>query len=153
VAGGSRGRSPSEAAAAGHDAFGVFVRTQRELAELTLRQAAQLARISNPYLSQIENGLALPSIAVMAALADALSVSVESMVRAATPSGAAGTRTPTEDAVRVDPRLSTAQKHALLTVLASFTAEPARAPRSSGRNTPRSTPRSTTRTRRTPTHE
>ena len=63
-----------------YDAFGAYVRSQRELAQLTLRQAAELARISNPYLSQIEHGLALPSIAVLSALAEALSVSAETML-------------------------------------------------------------------------
>jgi transcriptional regulator with XRE-family HTH domain len=65
-----------------YDAFGAYVRSQRQLAQLTLRQAAELARISNPYLSQIEHGLALPSIAVLSALAEALSGSAE---RARTP--------------------------------------------------------------------
>ena len=106
-----------------YDAFGAYVRSQRQLAQLTLRQAADLARISNPYLSQIEHGLALPSIAVLSALADALSVSAETMLLRA-----AGIARPdrgervnqTEDSIRQDPRLDYSQKHALLAVLASF---------------------------------
>ena len=106
-----------------YDAFGAYVRSQRQLAQLTLRQAAELARISNPYLSQIEHGLALPSIAVLSALADALSVSAETMLlRAAgiAPPKTAGRASQTEDSIRQDPRLDDSQKHALLAVLASF---------------------------------
>lgn len=103
--------------------FGAYVRSQRQLARLTLRQAAELASISNPYLSQIEHGLALPSITVINALAEALSVSTETLLLQA-----AGVVSPevterprqTEDAIRQDPRLDDGQKHALLAVLASF---------------------------------
>ena len=106
-----------------YDAFGEYVRSQRHLARLTLRQAAELASISNPYLSQIEHGLALPSIAVISALAEALSVSAETMLlRAAgivSPHTAAGWNH-SEDAIRQDPRLDERQKVALLAVLASF---------------------------------
>jgi transcriptional regulator with XRE-family HTH domain len=105
-----------------YDAFGAYVRSQRELAQLTLRQAAELARISNPYLSQIEHGLALPSITVLGALAEALSVSAETMLlRAAgiSPPGSAASNQ-TEDSIRQDPRLDISQKRALLAVLASF---------------------------------
>jgi len=106
-----------------YDAFGAYVRSQRMLAQLTLRQAAELARISNPYLSQIEHGLALPSIAVISALADALSVSAESMLLRAAgipTSSSAGHPSHTEEAIRQDPRMDDRQKHALLAVLASF---------------------------------
>jgi transcriptional regulator with XRE-family HTH domain len=106
-----------------HDAFGAYVRSQRQLAQLTLRQVAELARISNPYLSQIEHGLVLPSISVLSALADALSVSAETMLLRAAgivrPN--AGERVAqTEDSIRHDPRLDNSQKQALLTVLSSF---------------------------------
>ena len=109
-----------------YDAFGAYVRSQRQLAQLTLRQAAELARISNPYLSQIEHGLALPSIAVLSALAEALSVSAETMLLRA--AGIArpviGGSSQTEDSIRQDPRLGYSQKHALLAVLASFVGSP-----------------------------
>jgi transcriptional regulator with XRE-family HTH domain len=113
-----------------YEAFGAYVRSQRELAQLSLRQAAELARISNPYLSQIEHGLALPSVTVLSALADALQVSADTLLlRAAGVSVAdvTGRSAATEDAIRHDPRLDAAQKHALLAVLASFVgASPAR---------------------------
>jgi transcriptional regulator with XRE-family HTH domain len=114
-----------------YDAFGAYVRSQRHLAKLTLRQVADLARISNPYLSQIEHGLVVPSIAVLSALADALSVSAETMLLRA-----AGIVRPstterlnqTEHAIRHDSRLDTGQQHALLAVLASFVASSPGAP-------------------------
>ena len=106
-----------------YDAFGAYVRSQRHLAQLTLRQVAELASISNPYLSQIEHGLALPSISVIAALAEALSVSAETMLlRAAgivSPCSSQG-GSHSEDAIRQDTRLDEPQKLALLAVLASF---------------------------------
>ncbi|MDQ1709194.1 MAG: hypothetical protein QOG49_579 [Frankiaceae bacterium] len=106
-----------------YEDFGAYVRSQRQLARLTLRQAAELASISNPYLSQIEHGLALPSITVINALAEALSVSTETLLRqaAGAVSPEVGERpTQTEDAIRQDPRLDDGQKHALLAVLTSF---------------------------------
>ncbi len=107
-----------------YEAFGAYVRSQRQLARLTLRQAAELARISNPYLSQIEHGLALPSVTVLRALADALEVSTDTLLlRAAGVSADGAVQAPaTEDVIRHDPRLDDAQKHALLAVLASFVA-------------------------------
>jgi transcriptional regulator with XRE-family HTH domain len=108
-------------------ALGEFVRSQRELARLTLRQAAELARISNPYLSQIEHGTALPSVTVLTDLANALSVSAEMLLfRAAglEPVGDGAVVPRTEDAIRHDPRLTDAQRKAMLGVLRAFTAEP-----------------------------
>ena len=107
-------------------ALGAFVRSQRELARLTLRQAAELARISNPYLSQIEHGTALPSVTVLTDLANALSVSAEMLLlrAAGVEPVSAGTVVPrTEDAIRQDPRLTAVQRNALLGVLRAFTTE------------------------------
>jgi transcriptional regulator with XRE-family HTH domain len=108
-------------------ALGEFVRSQRELAMLTLRQAAELARISNPYLSQIEHGTALPSVTVLTDLANALSVSAEMLLLRAAglePVGDGAVVPRTEDAIRHDPRLTDAQRKAMLGVLRAFTTEP-----------------------------
>ena len=105
------------------DAFGAYVRSQRQLAHLTLRQAAELASISNPYLSQIEHGLALPSITVITSLAEALSVSAETLLFLAAGVGSPSSvdrPSETEVAIRQDSRLDDGQKRALLAVLASF---------------------------------
>jgi transcriptional regulator with XRE-family HTH domain len=111
-----------------YEAFGTYVRSQRELAQLSLRQAAELARISNPYLSQIEHGLTLPSVAVLSALAEALQVSADALlVRAAGAANGTTERAPaaTEDSIRHDHRLDDAQKRALLGVLATYVGSPA----------------------------
>jgi transcriptional regulator with XRE-family HTH domain len=115
-----------------YEAFGAYVRNQRKLARLTLRQAAGMARISNPYLSQIEHGLALPSVTVLRALADALEVSTASLLlRAAGVVSDDESRhgsSATEEAIRHDARLDEGQKHALLAVLGSFVGTSAGAP-------------------------
>ena len=51
--------------AAQRDALGAYIRSQRKLANLSLRQLAELTSLSNPYLSQIERGLHQPSVRVL----------------------------------------------------------------------------------------
>ena len=58
--------------AAQRDALGAYIRSQRKLANLSLRQLAQLTSLSNPHLSQIERGLHQPSVRVLRLLSDAL---------------------------------------------------------------------------------
>ena len=62
------------------DAFGTYLRAQRHLAQLSLRQLADLTKVSNPYLSQIERGLHQPSIAIIKSLAEALNLSVQDLL-------------------------------------------------------------------------
>jgi transcriptional regulator with XRE-family HTH domain len=69
----NRGSEPSE------NLVGDIIRRQRELAELSMRQVAAMAGISNPYLSQIEHGLRAPSEAVLDAIAATLGVSPEAL--------------------------------------------------------------------------
>src|SRR3954469_16759901 len=65
---------------AGEDStFGQFIRHQREMQDLTMRQLADLVGISNPYLSQIERGLREPSERVLDAIADNLEMSAETL--------------------------------------------------------------------------
>jgi transcriptional regulator with XRE-family HTH domain len=113
----------SEGPSAPWEAFGRYVRSQRQLAQMSLRQLADLARVSNPYLSQIERGLHQPSVAVITALAEALDLSAEQLLAQA--AGLRGTggqpAVPgTEVAIRRDPRLSENQKGALLAVYRSM---------------------------------
>ncbi|MDD7941345.1 helix-turn-helix transcriptional regulator [Actinomycetospora lutea] len=113
-------------------ALGGFIRSQRQLARLSLRQLSALSNISNPYLSQIERGLHEPSVRVLHAIAEALDISAESLLLQAglvrehaggTPAEAAGSgEASTERAIRADPRLSDAQKEALISVYRSYTA-------------------------------
>ena len=106
-------------------ALGSFIRAQRQLANLSLRQMADLAQVSNPYLSQLERGLHEPSVRVLQSIARALNVSAETLLAHAgieeTDGGAeAGGPSDTESAIRSDARLSDDQKQALLTVYRSF---------------------------------
>ncbi len=61
-------------------ALGAYIRTQRKLANLSLRQLADMTSLSNPYLSQIERGLHQPSVRVLKLLSDALDVSAETLL-------------------------------------------------------------------------
>jgi transcriptional regulator with XRE-family HTH domain len=110
------------------EALGAFIRSQRKLANLSLRQLAELTSLSNPYLSQIERGLHQPSVRVLKLIADALDVSAETLLAQAglVDSMAAdqyenGSAVPqTEAAIRADQRLSEAQKTALIAVYRSM---------------------------------
>lgn len=110
------------------EAFGEFLRTQRRLAKLTLRELSDLTHISNPYLSQLERGMHAPSVRVITSLAKALNLSAEALLAQAAgldgddETGEATPGADTEAAIRNDPRLSEAQKDALLTVYRSFLA-------------------------------
>ena len=104
--------------------FGAYLRTQRNLAQLSLRQLAELTRVSNPYLSQIERGLHQPSVAVIKSLAKALNISVEDLLaQAAGVEEDAASAPSTEVAIRLDPRLTVGQKSALLAVYHSMVEE------------------------------
>ena len=104
--------------------LGDFIASQRRAAEMSLRQLADRAGISNPYVSQIERGLRKPSAEVLSQLATALSVSAESLyVRAGLLDGQATRPTQTERAISNDPGLSPAQKQALIGVYLAFTGQ------------------------------
>ena len=59
--------------------LGEFIRQQREVANVSVRRLAELAGVSNPYLSQIERGLRRPSAEILQQLAKALKISVEAL--------------------------------------------------------------------------
>ena len=61
-------------------ALGAFIRTQRKLANLSLRQLADMTSLSNPYLSQVERGLHQPSVRVLKLISEALDVSAETLL-------------------------------------------------------------------------
>jgi transcriptional regulator with XRE-family HTH domain len=107
--------------------FGGYLRSQRHLAQLSLRQLAELTKVSNPYLSQIERGLHQPSIAVIKSLAQALNLSVGDLLAHAADI-VTGEESPstTESSIRRDPRLNESQKSALLAVYASMVSESGR---------------------------
>jgi transcriptional regulator with XRE-family HTH domain len=109
------------------EAFGSFVRTQRQLAKLSLRELAELATVSNPYLSQIERGLHEPSIRVIKAIANALDISTETLLAQVGLVGDDDAESrihgATEAAISADPYLTDGQREALLAVYRSYVAE------------------------------
>ncbi len=106
--------------------IGQFIRDLRNNARISLRELADRAGVSNPYLSQIERGLRRPSAEVLAHLADALRVSQALMyLRAGLLSDKEGTHTVVE-AIAADPGLTTSQKQSLTQIYETFRRENAR---------------------------
>jgi transcriptional regulator with XRE-family HTH domain len=107
--------------------LGEFIRGQRELANLSMRQLAEIAKISNPYLSQVERGLYKPSADVLKSIANALHLSAETMYSQAGLLDNSGSRDEShhgvEHAVKVDPKLSVDQKESLIRIYRSFTGD------------------------------
>jgi transcriptional regulator with XRE-family HTH domain len=109
-------------------ALGTFLRTQRELSNMSLRELSRLTRVSNAYLSQIERGLHDPTLRVLLQIGGALQISLTEILSAAgdashpadaddaSPAGAQ----PVEAAIRADPHLTAPEKDALLTVYRSY---------------------------------
>ena len=75
--------SADDAWKAQQEALGAFIKTQRRVANLSLREMARLTDVSNAYLSQIERGLHQPSVRVLRSLAEALNVSAETLLHQA----------------------------------------------------------------------
>ena len=99
--------------------IGSFIRSQREAAQVSVRQLAEKAGVSNPYLSQIERGLRKPSADVLSQIAKALRVSAEVLyIRA-------GILEPSEtnevrDVIITDTAITERQKQVLLDIYTSF---------------------------------
>ncbi|MEQ3552426.1 helix-turn-helix domain-containing protein [Pseudonocardia nematodicida] len=153
---GSDGESAASAAATGADslheagrkaaedawsaqvnALGGFIRAQRQMAKLSLREMAAMTKVSNAYLSQVERGLHQPSLKVLRSIADALHLNTDQMLsragwsvrddsgeeEASPTAPAETTASPSvETAIAADPRLSEEQRSALLGVYRSFIA-------------------------------
>src|SRR5438445_6393511 len=104
--------------------LGEFIRTQRRLSNLSLRDLAARTQISNPYLSQIERGLHEPSVRVLKAIAAALNMSAESLLKQAgllEEDGAVDEAAPaTEKAISADKGLKVEQRTALFAVYRSY---------------------------------
>jgi len=99
--------------------IGSFIRTQREAAQVSVRQLAERAGVSNPYLSQIERGLRKPSAEVLSQIAKALRLSAEVLyVRAGILEP--GEPSQVHDAIIGDTAISERQKRILLDIYTSF---------------------------------
>ncbi len=104
-------------------AIGVYIREQREQAKISLRQLAQSAGISNPYLSQIERGLRRPSADILQQIAKGLRISAEALYVQA---GFLEDRPPgseVREAVLTDAELTERQKQMLIEIYESFRKE------------------------------
>jgi transcriptional regulator with XRE-family HTH domain len=105
-------------------ALGEAIRRQREANGVSMRQFAELAGISNPYLSQIERGLREPSQRVVDAIARSLEVSVDALYAEAgiVPTPASPAPSDVRQALQFDPALTSRQRRALLEVYDGFVA-------------------------------
>jgi transcriptional regulator with XRE-family HTH domain len=125
---GSKGRRMNEPWDSQMEALGAFIRRQRQLANLSLRQLADRTKLSNPYLSQIERGLHQPSVRVIRLISDALNVSAETLLAHAGllhhkdggTEGADPQPVSVENAIQAESRLTDDQKNALIAVLRSM---------------------------------
>ena len=99
--------------------IGSFIRAQREAAQVSVRQLAEKAGVSNPYLSQIERGLRKPSADVLNQIAKALRVSAEVLyVQAGILEPSANSEV--RDAIITDAAITERQKQVLLDIYTSF---------------------------------
>jgi transcriptional regulator with XRE-family HTH domain len=103
--------------------LGEYLREQRSTAQMSLRQLAEQAGVSNPYLSQVERGLRKPSAEVLNKIASALQISSEHLyVRAGLLDEDSAALPDVVVAIQVDPVLTSRQRQALLDVYQAFVA-------------------------------
>src|SRR3954454_22619991 len=104
--------------------LGEYIRLQRQMADLSLRGMAELTKVSNAYLSQVERGLHQPSLRVLKAIAQALNIPADTLLQHAgvlrepreeRTEGRSGT----EEAIRCDPDLTPEEREALVRVYRS----------------------------------
>ncbi len=99
--------------------LGGYIRAQRTNAQISVRQLAERAGVSNPYLSQVERGLRKPSAEILQQIAKALRISAEALyVQAGILQPRAGG--PVVDAILADSELTERQKQVLLDIYGSF---------------------------------
>lgn len=123
--------------------LGEFLREQRRSAQLSLRQLAEAAGVSNPYLSQIERGLRKPSAEILQQLAKALRISAETLyVQAGILDERDRDDTETRSVILADPSINERQKQVLLQIYESFRKE--NAPDPAAGDTPAGTHHRTT---------
>jgi len=105
------------------NAIGSYIREQREQAKISIRQLAQAAGVSNPYLSQVERGLRRPSADILQQIAKGLRISAEALyVQAGILDDREG-ETAVTDAIMADPEITERQKQMLIDIYESFRKE------------------------------
>jgi transcriptional regulator with XRE-family HTH domain len=116
------------ACVANMNSIGDYIRQQREQAKISLRQLAEQAGVSNPYLSQIERGLRKPSADILQQIAKGLRISAEALYVQAgileDRPGDSGVRA----ALLTDPQLTERQKQVLIEIYESFRREAQKPP-------------------------
>ncbi|HZI98886.1 MAG TPA: helix-turn-helix transcriptional regulator [Actinomycetales bacterium] len=103
--------------------LGDYLREQRHGAKLTLRQLADAAGVSNPYLSQVERGLRKPSAEMLGQIAKGLRISAETLYVRAGILAERGDRIEVQAAVLADPHLNERQRQVLLDIYETFRTE------------------------------
>jgi transcriptional regulator with XRE-family HTH domain len=103
--------------------IGGFIRDQRDQAQMSLRQLAKAADVSNPYLSQVERGLRKPSAEILNRIAQGLRISAETLyVQAGMLDEREGDEAVTT-AIATDQTLNERQRTTLLQIYAAFQSE------------------------------
>jgi transcriptional regulator with XRE-family HTH domain len=100
--------------------LGEHIRAQRRFSQLSQRELARLADLSDTYMSQLERGLHEPSIRVLRSLAKSLGIEPNELILYAAGLPVDQAAISTEEAIRRDERLTMAQRSALLGVLNSY---------------------------------
>jgi len=109
------------------NSIGDYIREQREQARISMRQLAQAAGVSNPYLSQIERGLRKPSADILQQIAKGLRISAEALYVQAGILEDRQADSGVRSALLAEPELSERQKQVLLEIYESFRRENAAA--------------------------
>jgi transcriptional regulator with XRE-family HTH domain len=111
-----------------HGRLGGYIRLQRQLADLSLRQLADMTKVSNAYLSQVERGLHQPSLRVLRSIAEALNLPAGTLLTqagmAAGKDSESAAGTTTEAAIRNDPDLGPEERETLLRAYRSLRRPP-----------------------------
>jgi transcriptional regulator with XRE-family HTH domain len=100
--------------------LGELIKAHRAMNQLSQRELARLADLSDSYMSQLERGRHEPSISVLRSLADHLGIRPDELILYAAGLPMRDEPVSTEDAIRADSRLSATQRTALLAVLDSY---------------------------------
>jgi transcriptional regulator with XRE-family HTH domain len=103
--------------------IGSYIREQREQARISIRQLAQAAGVSNPYLSQVERGLRRPSADILQQIAKGLRISAEALYVQAGILDERPGESPVTDAIKADTEITERQKQMLIDIYESFRKE------------------------------